>query len=181
MTTCVALLRGINIGSRKRIAMADLRALVGDLGYANARTLVNSGNVVFDVDGDAGNREIENRIVTALRESQGLDVPVLVRTGDEMRAIVDRNPFPEMAPTPKLLHVTFLANEPEPARVETLQEIEGGDDDVRVIGTEVYLSSPNGLSGSVFNINGLDRLLGVVTTSRNWNTVSKLAAMATDG
>ena len=180
MTTCVALLRGINIGSKKRIAMADLRALVADLGYGNPRTLVNSGNVVFDRDGNASNEQVAASIGDALRDCHSLKVPVVVRTGDELRAIVARNPFPDVAATPKLLHVFFLGVKPEAARVEALQEVERGDDDFKVIGSELYLSVPNGLSGGTLSLLNLDRMLGVLTTSRNWNTVTKLATMAND-
>jgi len=181
MTTSVALLRGVNIGAKKRIAMADLRTLVGDLGYGNARTLVNSGNVVFDMEDESPNLDVAARIENALKDHHGLKVPVIVRTGEEMREIVARNPFPEVAATPKLLHVFFLGAEPEAARVEALQEVERGDDDFRVIGPELYLSVPNGLSGGTFSLLNLDRMLGVLTTSRNWNTVTKLADMAAEG
>jgi uncharacterized protein (DUF1697 family) len=180
MTTCVALLRGINIGAKKRIAMADLRALVADCGYGNVRTLVNSGNVVFDVDGKASNEQVAATIEAAILEKAGLNVPVVARTGAEMREIVARNPFPDVAATPKLLHVFFLAAAPESSRVEALREVERGDDDFRVIGSELYLSVPHGLSGGTLSLLNFDRALGVLTTGRNWNTVMKLAGMATE-
>jgi uncharacterized protein (DUF1697 family) len=176
----VGLLRGINIGSKTRIAMADLRALVGDLGHEDVRTLVNSGNVVFTVDRKKANATLAREIAAALRGKHGLDVGVVVRSGVEMAKIVANNPFPEAAVTPKLLHVSFLDRAPAKERVAALQEVERGEDDFRVIGIEVYLSVPNGLSGAVFNVGGLDKALGVVATSRNWNTVTKLAEMAVE-
>ncbi len=180
MVTCVALLRGINVNPKKRIAMADLRAIVADLGFANVRTLVNSGNVVFESEGNQANDEIAAIVEDAILSRTKLTVPVVVRTGEEIREIVARNPFPDIAVTPKQLHVFFLATEPEAARVEALQEVERGDDDFRVIGSELYLSVPNGLSGGTLSLLNFDRLLGVLTTSRNWNTVTKLADMAND-
>ncbi len=181
MVTCIALLRGINVNPKKRIAMADLRALVAELGYGNVRTLVNSGNVVFDVEEPRANGEIAESIEAAILERTGLTVPVVVRTGEEMREIVSRNPFPELAATPKLLHVSFLATEPAPDHVAAMQEIERGEDDFRVIGSEVYLSVPNGLSGATLDFSRLDKALRVTATSRNWNTVTKLAQMANEG
>jgi uncharacterized protein (DUF1697 family) len=177
MPRYVALLRGVNIGPKKRIAMADLRALVEDLGHGAAKTLVNSGNVVFTVNRKKANATLAREIEVALREKHGLDVGVVVRSGAEMAKIVASNPFPEAAATPKLLHVSFLDRVPNGEKVAALQEVERGEDDFRMIGTEVYLSVPNGLSGAVFNVNGLDKALGVVATSRNWNTVTKLADM----
>jgi uncharacterized protein (DUF1697 family) len=177
MNAYVALLRGVNIGPNKRIAMADLRALVEGLGYDDVKTLVNSGNVVFTVERKKVNATLAREIEAALRERHGLDVGVVVRSGGEMAKIVANNPFPEAAATPKLLHVSFLDRKPEPDKVAALQEVDRGEDDFRVIGTEVYLSVPNGLSGAVVNVNGLDKALGVVATSRNWNTVTKLVDM----
>lgn len=174
----VALLRGVNIGPHKRIAMADLRALVEGLGYSNVRTLVNSGNVVFDSPRARTNPQLAEEIGQGLRDAHRLDVPVVVRSGTEMAEIVAANPFPEAAATPRLLHVSFLDRKPDAAKIAALEEIERGDDDVRVIGTEVFLALPHGLSGAVFSVNGLDKVLGVVATSRNWNTVTKLAEMA---
>ena len=180
MPAYVALLRGVNIGSKTRIAMADLRALVEGLGYGNVKTLVNSGNVVFTDDLGRDNVVLADELHDALVHRHGLDVGVVVRSGAEMAAIVANNPFPEAAATPKLLHVSFLDRVPAKERIAALQEVERGEDDFRVIGTEVYLSLPNGLSGAVFNVNGLDKALGVVATSRNWNTVTKLAQMAAE-
>ena len=177
MPSYVALLRGINVGPRKRIAMAELRRLVVEQGHVNVRTYVNSGNVVFDSSG-TDPIAIASGIETALRETIGQPVPVIVRSAAEMAATVANNPFPERALEPTVLHVSFLGATPDSALVDALGHVEKGEDDYRVVGRDVYLSYPNGVSGAVFMANGFDRALAVTSTSRNWRTVTKLAAMA---
>ncbi|MBA2247949.1 MAG: DUF1697 domain-containing protein, partial [Chloroflexia bacterium] len=107
-------------------------------------------------------------------------VPVIIRSAAEMAATVANNPFPERVPEPTTLHVSFLSATPDPAAVAALEDIEKGEDDYRVIGRDIYLSYPNGMSGAVFMVNGFDRALAVTSTSRNWRTVTKLAEMARD-
>jgi uncharacterized protein (DUF1697 family) len=179
MPRYVALLQGINVGKHKRIAMADLRALVEGLGHADAQTHLNSGNVVFTVE-DGTNAELAAAIEDAIAARLGLHVPVVVRSGAELARIVANNPFPEAAADPKTLHVTFLGAEPDPERVAALAEVERGEDDYRVAGSDVYLFYPNKLTGATFMPTGLGTALGVVATSRNWRTVTRLAEMARD-
>ncbi len=176
MTTYVALLRGINIGPKKRIKMEPLRSLVTNLGFSDVRTLVNSGNVVLTGEGDPDG--IARAIEAALRDQHGLDVPVVVRTAAEMQAVVAENPFPEIAVTPKLLHVSFLAS-PLPADIiGQLEDLDTGDDRIEARERHVYLHVPNGLSGASPAIQTSDRLFRVTATSRNWNTVLRLTEMA---
>jgi len=177
MPTYVALLRGINVGKHKRISMADLRALVENLGGTDVKTYVNSGNIVFDHE-ETKAATLETAIADAIRDRIGQEVPVVVRTAQEMAEIVAGNPFPDVAGDHTTLHVTFLARTPDPKAVKALAEAEKGDDDYRVVGKDVYLYYPNKLTGAVFMPNGLDAALGMVTTSRNWRTVTKLAEMA---
>ena len=177
MPRYAALLRGINIGATKRIAMADLRALVEGLGHADVATYVNSGNVAFSTDRWQDDRELAAAISAALASSHGLVVPVVVRSGAELARIMAGNPFPGVAAEPKLLHVSFLSQAPAPELVAALANVERGDDDYRVIKKQVYLHYPNGMSGAVFMVNGFDRALNLTSTSRNWRTVLKLAEM----
>lgn len=179
MARFVALLQGINVGRNRRIAMADLRALVEGLGYVEVNTHLNSGNVVFAAEGGT-NAELAATIEEAIAAELGLDVPVVVRSGEELARIVAENPFPEAAADPKTLHVTFLSAEPAPERVAALAEVERGEDDYRVAGADVYLFYPNKTTGARFMPTGLGKALGVVATSRNWRTVTRLAEMARD-
>jgi uncharacterized protein (DUF1697 family) len=177
MARYVALLQGINVGRNRRIAMADLKALVEGLGYDDVKTHLNSGNVVFTA-GDRANAALARDIEDAIRERLGLDVPVVVRSGAELARIVANNPFHEAAADHTTLHVAFLGAEPDPERVAALAEVDRGDDDYRVIGADAYLFYPHKLTGATFMPAGLGKALGVVATSRNWRTVTRLAAMA---
>lgn len=180
MPRYVALLRGINVGPHKRISMVDLQALVEKIGHADVRTHLNSGNVVFTAP-EQPNEALAAEIGAAITSSLDLDVPVIVRSARELREVVDNNPFPEHAADHTTLHVTFLAAAPDPNLVAALADAPRGDDAYRVIGAEVYLHYPNKISGAVFMPTGLDRALGVRTTSRNWRTVTALTSMASNG
>ena len=107
MKAHVTLLRGINVGKHKRITMADLKAMIEGLGHEHVRTHVNSGNVVFGAERDVSSLDLAAEISDAIRSRLGLDVGVVVRTSSEMAQIVRDNPFPDLAATPKHLHVSL--------------------------------------------------------------------------
>ena len=180
MARSIALLRGVNIGPHKRIRMADFRAELETLGYTHVRTYVNSGNAVFTADEGISTANLATEIHDQLVTSRGLDVCVMVRSGKELHRVIDRNPFPDVVATPKLLHVSFLGDLPHLARVAALETAPRGLDEFRVDGTVMYLHYPNGLANATFMPNRLDRALGVATTSRNWTTVSALASLASN-
>lgn len=175
--TYVALLRGINVGRNKRVSMARLRELLTDLGHAGVRTHLQSGNAVFT--GPSGSadrlaRQISQRIAADL----GLDVEVLVRTADELAAVVAGNPLREVATDPARLFVAFLSAPPDPGRLSDLDPAAHQPDRFEVRGREAYLWLPNGMMDSALPAAFSDRRLGVTVTTRNWNTVAKLAELA---
>jgi uncharacterized protein (DUF1697 family) len=174
----VALLRGINLGSRNRVAMADLRALLEGLGARDVRTHLVSGNVVFNVNGRAP--ALERSIERRLRDEVGVPARVLVRTAAEIQAVVKRNPFATRGADTTNLHVTFLDAAPPKARVKELEALDFGADRLRVIGREAYLSTPAGYGRSKLSTLNLEKRLGVAGTNRNWNTVTALAGLAGD-
>ena len=172
--TYVALLRGINLGARNKIAMADLRELFAGLGAEDVATYVQSGNVVFKAAVPA--RELAGAIETKIKRDLGLDVVVLLRTPAQLAALVERNPFGE-SPA-KELHVTFLADRPPAARVAQLAPERSQPDEFRVVGREVYLRCPNGYGRSKLTNAYFEKQLALAATTRNWNTVTKLAELA---
>jgi uncharacterized protein (DUF1697 family) len=177
METYVALLRGINLGSRNRVSMPDLRELFLGLGSEDVETYVQSGNVVFKspVRGAAKlTAAIEQRIADDL----GLDVTVLLRTKKQLAKILDGNPFAKGAKDPTKVHVTFLAAKPPAARVRGLDPKYGEPDEFRVVGPDVYLQTPGGYGRSKLSNAYFERHLGVAATTRNWKTVTKLAELA---
>jgi uncharacterized protein (DUF1697 family) len=174
--TYVALLRGINVGGRTKIAMSDLRKLFADLGAEDVTTYVQSGNVVFRSGAAAGPlaRSIEERIAAEL----GLRVTVVIRTGGELAKVVAGSPFADRGAEPTKLHVVFLADKPPTARVRALDATRGAPDEFRVVGREVYLHYPNGSGRSKITNAWFEKELGVAGTARNWRTVTKLAELA---
>jgi uncharacterized protein (DUF1697 family) len=172
----VALLRGINVGTTKRMLMADLRALLVKLGYGEPRTLLQSGNVAFHAEGPAA--AIEARIAKGLLDRFGFDVRVLVRSRRELRGIVTRTPFPEAESEGSLFHVAFLSAKPKASALEGVDEAAFAPERFAVAGREIYMWCRNGVRESKLFTTLSDKRLGVAVTVRNWNTVTKLLALA---
>ena len=107
----IALLRGINIGPRQRVKMPELRELMEGLGHKNVETLVQSGNVVFT--SRAAPKTLEKQLETEIEKGLGVDPKVVVRTRDELAAVIEANPFPDVDNPKKNLHVTFFSGEPD--------------------------------------------------------------------
>jgi uncharacterized protein (DUF1697 family) len=172
----VALLRGINVGGKKKVAMADLRALVEGLGHTDVRTYINSGNVVFASGTPGAARdELETAIEQAIEAELGLDVAVIVRTHEELAAAVDANPFPDAVP-PRLL-LSFLREAPAADGYAAAEAVESGADEFRVDGTTVYLHCPDGIGRSKL-AEALSKPKGPVGTARNLATVRKLVELS---
>ncbi len=175
VTTFVALLRGINVGGNKRVPMAALRELLEGLGYLDVRTLLQSGNAVFSSAGKAGS--LEKDIEVALSSRFGFDARVLVRTGAELATVAAGNPWPEAVDEPKKLHVAFLDAVPSKGWDTALRDANFAPEQYRLRGRELYVWYRNGLMDSKLNV-PLFRAVKVTATLRNWNTVTKLAELA---
>jgi uncharacterized protein (DUF1697 family) len=169
-----AFLRGINLARVNRLAMADLRTILGDLGYTDVKTHLQSGNAVLTTSAKAA--KVERDVESAIRKEHGLEVPCLVRTTAQLRAVVDADPFGDVATDPSRYFVVFLS--------ASLDEKVTGDyapEEYRVIGREVYLWLPNGAHASKLAAAVSNKQTKVVATMRNWNTVTKMLALASDG
>ncbi|MEU8184789.1 DUF1697 domain-containing protein [Micromonospora sp. NPDC049044] len=176
MTRYVALLRGVNVGTT-RLAMADLRRIVTDLGHEEVKTYLQSGNVAFgSTVRDAG--KLAAGIERALADELALSVPVLVRSGREMAAVAGGNPYADREDDPTRLLVAFLATAPKKSAVDALAVPGGENVSFTVTGREVFLHFPDGGYGrSKFTNAYLEKQLGVVSTSRNWKSVRALAEL----
>ena len=167
-----ALLRGINLGPHKRIAMPRLREIVESLGHADVETHLQSGNVVFTRRGRA---DPGPALEAAIEKATGLDVAVVTRTADELARVVEANPYPVSDPTKVV--VCFLADAAELADLE-LGDLTGYlPDELTVAGREVYVSVPNGQGRSKLMEALVKRRLRTTLTVRNWRTVTALAEM----
>lgn len=176
MARHIALLRGINLGPNRRIAMADLRALLTAAGYGDVRTYLQSGNVLLSSDSAAKRlgAELEGR----LRAGLGLDVAVVVRSREELADVIARNPLAGIAEDPRRYQVTFLSAALDPARAAELAAVALASERVIVSGREIYAWHPSGVGQSTLAKLLSDRRLGVTATARNWNTVTKLLELA---
>jgi uncharacterized protein (DUF1697 family) len=178
MPTYIVLLRGINIGSNKRIKMERLAASCGALGFSNAKTYIQSGNIVLDapkLSAAALSKKLEAKIVADF----GFSADVTVRTKEELEQIVAGNPLlNDRRIDSRMLHVAFLADAPAPSAVKRLESLTAPPDLVRAAAKEIYFYFPNGVSKSSLWKHPLDKVLGVSATMRNWKTVNALHAMA---
>lgn len=174
----VVLLRGINVGGKNKLAMADLREIAADCGFEGARTHVQSGNLVLPAtDGDLAS--IGGALGEAITRRTGMEIPLILRTADEWNAAVAANPFPGAADDGRTLHVIFL----DASAPDELCEFDAAPfapDAMEVRGSEVYLHLPDGIGRSKLAAK-VARLHGASTgTARNWNTVLELAALTAE-
>jgi uncharacterized protein (DUF1697 family) len=173
-TRYVVLLRGINLGKARQIGMPRLREILEERGHAAVRTHLRSGNVVLD--SPLGEDELADDVRSAVAAEFAFDVPVVVRTGAEIAAVVAGDPFATEATDPARYLVTFMHEAPAPDKVDALPEADVGDYLVR--GRELYLWLPDGITNTPLASWKWDTLLGVPGTARNWRTVTKLAELA---
>lgn len=180
MTTHIALLRAVNLGSRNAVAMADLRDFLARLGLTDPRTILQSGNAVFQ-SGKQAPAAVERLLETEAPKQLGLQTDFFVRTGMEWGALVAANPFPEEAERdPAHLVVMCLKAAPDPKAVAALQASIAGREVVRAVGRQAYVVYPDGIGRSRLTNAVIEKKLGTRGTGRNWNTVLKLAALAPD-
>jgi uncharacterized protein (DUF1697 family) len=178
---CVALLRGINVGTAKRIAMADLRALMSELGYGDVRTLLNSGNVVFSAGAGTGTvREAGARIEKAIASELGVSTRVVVLKGKDLAAAVRDNPAADAARDPSRLVLLAATDRKLLARLKPLLEQAWAPEAIAIGPHVAYLWCAKGISDSRLGA-AAGRLLGEDSTARNLATMTKLVALLENG
>ena len=178
MATQIALLRGINVGGHKSVAMSDLRGLLADLGFTEARSLIQSGNLVFRSHAPTG-AELEQLLEAEAEGRLGLTTDFLVRTAEEWREIIACNPFREEATRdPGHLVLMLLKAVPAEEAVAALRAASKGPEIVRAEGRQAYIVYADGIGRSRLTNTLIETKLGTRGTGRNWNTVLKLAALA---
>lgn len=174
--TQIALIRGINVGRAKRVGMADLRALVTDLGYGDVRTLLNSGNVIF-TNPEGTPDDAAARIEEALTARLGVSARVIVITAGELAEVVAGNPLVGVADDPSRLLVAVLSDPADRRKLEPLMEREWAEESLALGARAAYLWCPDGILASRL-AEAVGRALGDGVTTRNWATVLKLHALA---
>ena len=179
MATYISLLRGINLLGHKRVEMARLRVMFEGMGFARVRTYINSGNVVFNAERSAPaalSRRIEERMV----EEFGFSAMVITRTAKELGRAIEGNPFvKESRSAPSSVFIGFMAQAPKADAIAKVKARAAKTEQAHCCGKEIYVYYLGGMGQAKLLTHGvLERVLAVSTTMRNWNTVSRLHAMA---
>jgi|KBSSwiStaDraftv2_1062776.scaffolds.fasta_scaffold185581_2 uncharacterized protein (DUF1697 family) len=178
-TTYIALLRGINVGKNKRVAMADLRSVIESLGYTDARTLLNSGNAVF-ASGRALKKSAAEELRAALEKKTGVSSRFTLRSAAELDEVVRANPLLDVAKDYSRLYTAFVTDLADIAQVKPLLKQQWKPEAVALGPGVVYIWCPNGVLESKAS-EALGKLLGDGLTLRNWATTTKLANLAKEG
>jgi len=178
MPVYIAMLRGINIGPHKRMKMERLRACCERLGFVDVKTYIQSGNVVFRAP-KLSPAALSKKLGGGIVKEFGFSAEVISRSREEMKEIIDDNPFmKERGIDASKLHVAFLSESASAAALKKLQELTLAPDRTHSSAKEIYFYFPNGVSGSSLWKHPLDRVLSLPVTMRNWKTVTTLYRMA---
>jgi uncharacterized protein (DUF1697 family) len=177
MTVYVAMLRGVNVGGNS-LKMDWLRASCENLGCRNVRTYVQSGNIVFSSRASAG--KLAQTLKATIDTQTRLPVTVILRNATEMERIVAGNPFLRKDIDVAKLHVTFLGKAAVKPALDRLDALAGARDQYRFAGSEIYLNCPINYGETKLSNSAIEKVLGVGATTRNWNTVTTLHAMAAE-
>ena len=175
MQTWIALFRGINVGGNNILPMAELRSGLEALKFQNVRSYIQSGNVVFESSSKSA-ASLGKRIAGWVEEGFGFRPQVLLLKREDLLAAVEQNPFPGAISEPKTLHFSFLATTPSKPDHAALERAKAATERYALVGSVFYLHAPDGIGRSKLAASA-EKHLGVVTTSRNYNSVDKLLTL----
>jgi len=178
MAVLISFLRGINVGGNKKIKMTELKTLYESLGFTNVQTLLQSGNVVFETD-LTDPLEIARQIEDGIEKTFGFSSKIVLRTPDHLRAVIEGHSFSdEQLTEPSRILVMFLLNMPDVEAVDTFKNDYKGPEPYHFNGQEMYIHYGSGMADSKLSNALIDKRLKTISTGRNWNTVTKLLAIA---
>lgn len=177
MNVYAAFLRGVNVGGKNIVKMADLRVHLESLGFSNVQTYVQSGNIVFATE-DTDRAAVSARLTNAIEAKFGVRSEAVLRTADELRAIVAAYPCAGRDEVlPNRFGVMFLSGEPIEELPSVVSDIKADPEEVWPCPRDIYLFFPNGQADTKFSISGVEKLAKRIVTFRNWNTVNKVLEM----
>ena len=177
MKKWIALLRGINVGGNNILPMKDLRSLLGELGYSDVKTYIQSGNCVFET-AETDSSIISGKITKAIEAQFSFAPPVFVLFVDDFNSVIDANPYAQNAEiNPKSVHIFFLWEPAQPDKMEALLSLSKPSERIALTKRALYLHAPEGIGRSKLAAN-IERKLGVSITARNYNSVMKIAKLA---
>ncbi|MDB5227867.1 MAG: hypothetical protein JWN78_2060 [Bacteroidota bacterium] len=177
MQTYISILRGINVSGQKKILMTDLKALYESLGFSEVISYIQSGNVIFKYKKET-DLKLAQKIEQAISKKYKFEVPVIIRSVDEMKKVLTSNPYLKQKNTDEeRLYVTFLAEAPTKENLEAIKKYNFSPDEFIISGKEIYLHIPNGYGNTKLSNNFFENKLKVTATTRNWKTVGKLVEL----
>jgi uncharacterized protein (DUF1697 family) len=169
------MLRGVNVSGQNKIKMPELADLYKDLGFTSVQTYIQSGNVIFQAGDQDPVNEISEKIEIAILRKFKYHVPVIIRTKEEMKAVIDANPIIKSdSPSTGKFYITFLKDAPLSSDIEKISHFDYLPDKFVIIGREVYLDCAGGYGTSKLSNTFFENKLKMKATTRNWNTVNKL-------
>ena len=169
----VAFLRGINVGGKNKLLMADLRQIFQEAGCDEVSSYIQSGNVLFRASPSQAS-DLPRAISETIATRFGYQVPVIVRELQELKRLAAANPFLREGQEPNALHLMCLASSPRPEQIASLDHKRSAPDAFALRGNSIYLYFPNGTARSKLTTGYFDRVLSTTSTIRNWNTLNKL-------
>lgn len=174
----IILLRGINVSGKNKLKMADLRAMLEGMNFADVQTYIQSGNIIIE-SAETPNSTLEERVKTQIMDTFGYDVPVLALTVDELQDIFSNNPFlTKRNEDITKLHVTILKQIADNERVDMIKYIKHKTDEFEIKDKLIYLFCPDGYGRTKFTNNFFESKLKVQATTRNWKTITKLVELS---
>jgi uncharacterized protein (DUF1697 family) len=177
LSTYVALLRAVNVGGNNKLPMKDLVEMFVDAGCTNVRTYIQSGNVLFSAAPRLA-AQLPATISAEIAKRFGYKTPVILRTPEQLREVIRRNPFLKAGAAEETLHIMFLAGTPKPSDIDRLDPARSAPDEFIVLGQEIYLRLPNGMGRTKLLNSYFDSKLATTSTARNWRTVLKLLELS---
>lgn len=178
MNRRIAILRGINVGGKRKILMADLKSMFEKMKFSNVSTYIQSGNVFFDVEKGFDNRDLGQKIENAIEKEFGFEVPVIVRTPKEIDSAINQNPFNNDDTDIVHLHLTFLNEEPTTENQEKAESYNYEPDKFEIKGKDVFIYCEGKYHQSKLTNIFFEKKLKVNATTRNWKTVLKLSELS---
>jgi uncharacterized protein (DUF1697 family) len=177
MTRHIALLRGINVGGHKKVPMADLRAALAEAGFEDVKTYVQSGNVALTAK-ERSPAKVGRRVEQAIEKAFGFDVAVVVRSREEIAALIEDDPLGDVATNPTYRVVVFLADKLDRERLADVDPADFAPEAFALRDYEIVMWAPDGQRDSKLVKTLTEKRSGVVGTARNWKTVLKLLDLA---
>ena len=178
MPVLISMLRGVNVGGHNKIKMDALRALYESLKFEDPRTYVQSGNVIFRTK-QKNSTALATKIQNAIERTFKCRPEVILRTADELRNAIASTPFANRRGLePSKILVTFLAAEPSPGAQTTIASLKAYPEELHLLGRELYIYFPDGAGKSKLPWSQVEKLLKTTGTARNWNSVTRMLAMA---